>query len=494
MRCRRSGRALWVMVAAVALALAVGPNASATSGTLVITANTTLTEDHNGTISIWADDVTLDCADHRISGPGSAGIRIDSRRGITVRNCDVSGFFHGIVMLGASETTVSGNRAHDNTAAGIVMDQNSMSNIVAGNTVVANGHNGIQISFSHGNTIRGNRAENNAGTGGIALGGSNDNVVSGNTSTGNANFGITLDGAGNSVASNVVTSNGTIGSFGGGIAVFANSTDSLITDNLVSENNEGIRLHGADRAVVSGNRALGNRGFGFVVLESNNGDVIENAARGNGGVGFLLESSSQNALRSNKARDNAEPGFWLRVGANENVLEDNHAIRNSEGFVVDIQSTRNTLIANTALENQNTGYWVRDGSHGTVMRRNLSQANTWGIVVWDIESSTFEANSIMRNGGGGIGLERADGNELVGNATNGNYYFGIWLYESDRNVIGRNVANANTDVGIGLFAGSSNNEVDGNVARGNGGVDGVDDLTGAGNAWTNNNFGTTSGL
>jgi hypothetical protein len=51
----------------VILVLGLMPTVSATSGTLVITSNTTLTEDHAGEIVIAADGVTLDCAGHLVT-------------------------------------------------------------------------------------------------------------------------------------------------------------------------------------------------------------------------------------------------------------------------------------------------------------------------------------------------------------------------------------------------------------------------------------------
>src|SRR5688500_7002126 len=111
MTLRHRARVGFAALACVGLALSTAPTASATTGTLAITGDTTLTEDHLGNVVVAADGVTLDCAEHSISGGGFAGIRVDFRRGVTVRNCEVSGFFHGIVMLGASETLISDTRA-----------------------------------------------------------------------------------------------------------------------------------------------------------------------------------------------------------------------------------------------------------------------------------------------------------------------------------------------------------------------------------------------
>jgi parallel beta-helix repeat protein len=523
------------LVASVAMALVVGPTAGATSGTLVITTDTTLTEDHEGNVLVQADHVALDCAGHQISGSGFAGVRIDFRRGVTVRNCDVSGFFHGIVMLGASETTIENNHAHDNAAAGIVMDQNSTSNALLSNVVEANGHNGIQISFSHGNTIRGNRAESNGGTGGIALGGANDNHVLENATAQNANFGIAVGGARNTVSSNLVTGNGTPGSWEGGIFISSGSDDAVVNGNILSENNEGIRVEGISRAIISGNTADHNRAFGFVVLNSSDVRLVGNDASQNGSIGFLvlradhgevianrstangdgfiIESSSHNLLATNSARANDGPGYWIRFGADENVLDGNAATANSEGFVIE-SSAGTVFTRSTATANGNTGVWIRGSSSSFELRNIVAQRNTHGFVIDRSADGLITQSTANRNGQHGFVLIGAVNLELTGNSANANLGVGFTLFEesfgnrldgntangnglegynvdaSNANEFTDNTGNANL-VGFWAGNGSISNTFQGNAAHGNRDHDAVDE---GGNTWTNNDFGTTSGI
>ena len=46
---------------------------ASSSGTLVVTGNTTLTGNHVGNIQIAADNITLDCAGDTVFGPGVSG-------------------------------------------------------------------------------------------------------------------------------------------------------------------------------------------------------------------------------------------------------------------------------------------------------------------------------------------------------------------------------------------------------------------------------------
>jgi len=92
-----------VLAAAVASASAfLAPGAAAGTGPLLITSSTTLTEDQYGPITIAASGVTLDCAGHRVVGPGFAGIYLGPVSSVTVKNCQVSGFRFGYYLTATS--------------------------------------------------------------------------------------------------------------------------------------------------------------------------------------------------------------------------------------------------------------------------------------------------------------------------------------------------------------------------------------------------------
>src|SRR4051794_29183009 len=166
--------------------------ASASSGVLVVTSNTTLSEDHQGQIVIAADGVTLDCARHVVSGPGPFGILLSGRSGVTVKNCDVTGFGHGIGVLSSNGNTFTNNVSHDNSLTGFAFDQGGSANRLAGNTARGNGGNGFQIVGQSNMTLENNTAVANGDTAGIALGFSNNNVLRQNRSSQNANHGVHL--------------------------------------------------------------------------------------------------------------------------------------------------------------------------------------------------------------------------------------------------------------------------------------------------------------
>ena len=102
----RKSFAAGVVGLAVLLTVAlVGSNpASATNGTLVILVDTTLTEDHNGNIEVNANNITLDCDGHSVTGDGTTdGIRVFGS-GVTVVNCNLSTFDIGLNGTGGNAT------------------------------------------------------------------------------------------------------------------------------------------------------------------------------------------------------------------------------------------------------------------------------------------------------------------------------------------------------------------------------------------------------
>ena len=99
--------------AAAALLFFMLPVAAlATSGTLVITVNSALTEEHFGDIVIGADNVYLDCRGNYVTGDGSgSGILLEDRTGTNVRRCVVRNFEWGFHLDRSRSNTLTENTA-----------------------------------------------------------------------------------------------------------------------------------------------------------------------------------------------------------------------------------------------------------------------------------------------------------------------------------------------------------------------------------------------
>lgn len=134
-----------------------------------ITSDTTLSGDIGPCstpvgLRISNNNITLDCAGHTVSGtsvPFSAGIVSSGFTGITIKNCNVTGFFQGIYIDFGSNVNLAGNTLDGNTF-GIFVQRTSGATF-SSNTANGNSQDGVFMGFgASGNTLTSNTANNNA--------------------------------------------------------------------------------------------------------------------------------------------------------------------------------------------------------------------------------------------------------------------------------------------------------------------------------------------
>lgn len=209
--------------------------------TLVLTADTTLVEDVRGSVAIRADNVTLDCGGHAITGRDTGaeglwddiGILVDGVSGVTIKNCVVSGFGYGIELKswsGLSERNrVLGNTLTSNVEDGVLLIDSDL-NVVRGNTASLNGEHGFAV-LGDVNLLEGNRAFGNDGDG-FAIGeGYRDNTFDANTATRNGGNGFGIAGTGHIFERNAARDNGVVG-----FAAVTGSGDITFGANTATEN------------------------------------------------------------------------------------------------------------------------------------------------------------------------------------------------------------------------------------------------------------------
>jgi parallel beta-helix repeat protein len=215
---------------AFALCLALLPAVAASAYVPIseINVDTTLTADHPGGIAFKADNVTLDCGGYSIiedhvSDEG-VGILMEGLTGLTVKNCRVIGFMHGVHLSQVSESVVKNTTIEapaesyptssedSNEVYGFYIGQGgfpSHHNVFEGNTVSGAEH-GFWITGSHHNTFDGNTATGNSGVG-MVLFSADSNIIKNNTASGNLRGGFFTDGIGNTFTGNGAHSNGDVG-------------------------------------------------------------------------------------------------------------------------------------------------------------------------------------------------------------------------------------------------------------------------------------------
>ena len=205
----------------------------------VITTDTYLADDllncpYHG-IEIGADNITLDCQGHTISGSfDGAGVRIpiSGFDGVKIRNCVVENFRHGIVFIG---------------------DRGEISN----NLLQGNKYDGLNFegedSLITNNIFRNQSGDDLAGGFGLKLGqnGARRNTISRNTIENNTHgIGFEYGVVGNTFADNIVRNNQVTG-----FKLQKQIRENVFSGNVVKNNKIGFNFLG-DR--INGNQFFSN--------------------------------------------------------------------------------------------------------------------------------------------------------------------------------------------------------------------------------------------
>jgi hypothetical protein len=237
--------------------ITVLPATIASAGTWCFNAHLTTSAASGTAIKVNVDNVTIDCNGWRLDGIGagagtlSTGIGATSRLNVTVRNCDVRGFFYGLNFTGGGH-------------------------LVEDNLFVGNTYQGIHIR-GDGSTVRRNRVLDTGGSSAIT-----------------AAFGIatyySVDIVDNTV-SGVLASTGSAG----GIQTTSN-LDASITGNRIrgvvpgaGAASYGVNNSTSDRLLMRGNELSGTGLAGSFGLKCANG---HGRARDNVINGFVTALSA----------------------------------------------------------------------------------------------------------------------------------------------------------------------------------------------------------
>jgi parallel beta-helix repeat protein len=312
-----------------------GVAAAQTSGTLVITSDTTLTTDHHGSIVIGADDVTLDCAGYSVIGPSSDpdvvdGIVIEGHSGVAVKNCIVQYFVYGIVVRSSSDVLLEHNEVRSNGLSGIDVTTGATDVVVRQNTMHENGfvagYSGIDVEYGSSHVVvSGNNSWGNAGNGFYTYQSSNLVFDSNDAFSNSRGFDLDLE-----VTDSTFSNNRAVNNAGDGVSVFSSSDDNRFIANEVS----------------------GNGGHGFQVHRSSGNVLRSNDVRGNGGDGISLNTeSSYNVIRDNDIERNISTGIHITGGSDWNILAGNVSSHNGEFGLLLLEATKNTMTGNVACQN-----------------------------------------------------------------------------------------------------------------------------------------------
>jgi large repetitive protein len=392
---RRSIRRLVATTAVTALAVSVGPLASAHAAKPVnvscgetITADTKLANDltdcPNKGIIIGADNITLDLNGHTIDGDGrdnvdedcpadvfcDTGVGNDGYEGVTITGGAVTEFGSGVFLFQAQDNRVHGlstERNGDGMDAVLVNDavmtQNSVDENVFGIFVVGDNvrlaRNSVsEFAFGGGCGVEVQHSERVVITDNSVLASDPGAPITGST------CGIALlgDSTNSRVERNSISGNGFAG------LLVEGGDHNLVTDNDISRSGEvGVSFIG-DRGTITRNHVVdtvgGCEGCGAgISFEGGQGNLIANntVERTQSTAGIQLAAfepdtppAVDNVARSNVVRDGGLDGIVVASTAADTLLERNLTINNADDGI-DVENPGTTLTMNVANENQDLG-------------------------------------------------------------------------------------------------------------------------------------------
>ena len=310
-----------------------------------ITSTCTLSQDLTKTIEITTNGITLDCLGYSITGTGNGyGIYLNSKNGVTIKNCNIAHFAHGISLQSSYGNTFINNTVSDNRGAGIYLYY-SDGNVFISNTSLSNGNQGIILNSSNDNAFTGNNVLN-GNLFGLYLSASSDNTLTNNTIAGNPyNFYLfgTILGPGVYTRvglQNYIDTTNTVdgkpiyyiigatdqiydGSTNAGIFYCIDCNNVTIKDLTIQKTAHGIFLWNTNDSTIE-HVTTSNIGYGGVDIYYSDRNTITNVRGSNNGYGIAgLHSSSDYNTIYNNTSQNSWAGIYLYRSNNNNVYHNN---------------------------------------------------------------------------------------------------------------------------------------------------------------------------
>ena len=202
--------------------------------------------------------------------------------------------------------------------------------------------------------------------------------------------------------------------FGGGIYLY-NVSHSVIENNQVNNNFNGIGLVRSEHNVIGGNHASYCSNVGIYLLMSSHNEVLHNLAEHcirytyrfwcdtADSAGILLENgSNHNRIVGNSLRYSGD-GFFIRGGnrtpSNHNLISGNDASYSPNNAFEAVFSAHNTFENNVA-NFSNYGFWLGYSTNTTVRGNEIKASRFDGIAIEHGQDNRIEDNHIERNRNG----------------------------------------------------------------------------------------------
>ncbi|HYD04039.1 MAG TPA: right-handed parallel beta-helix repeat-containing protein [Alphaproteobacteria bacterium] len=268
-------------------------------------------------INVFADNVMINCSGRSINGTNYAaasGIYSNSKN-TTVVNCTITNFMHGIYFNGTDNSTIRSSNitASNNSAVGIMLENDANNTIISDNKVLTTGESSDAIYLNSGsdlNIITRNQINTTGQSSiGIYVLGSNHNNLTANRiktdSTSASTIYLFLNSNNNYIAYNNLTAPGVVSY---GVSIGSSSNNNFLFQNNIHTAYPGVIISSVANNTISQNN-INTTNDGISLFSSINNNITSNSinSTGSSGYGISLSSSShnntiyQNTLKSTMA-------------------------------------------------------------------------------------------------------------------------------------------------------------------------------------------------
>ncbi|VVB65954.1 Right handed beta helix region [Candidatus Gugararchaeum adminiculabundum] len=438
----------------------------------------TLTDDVSASgdcFVVSADDVTLDCNYHNITGLDSeigAGVNASGRLNLTVENCNISNFRVGVYFNSTNSSQIINSTVWGNTFSGITLE-GAASNSITNNTISYNNgyYGGISLylviggAFPYGNNITSNFIYNNSigitsGNSGVTYG--EENNISFNDIYNNSNYGITNA----PMFSHAVDARdnywGTASCSGASNSIYAPASDvtfrPFLNESFLSPTTGEVST-----CVLCGDEIMADT----VLTDDLNGTnkCFEAFADG------VTLDCNGHAIAGNFTTENNDQYSGIKIDGHENVAIENCRL---VGFVNGIRVTDSSgvTIRNVTAWNNSEGISLNADSHVSLIGVETCNNSGSGIVINMAEYTSIEGSRVWNNGyasGGAHAIANSHSNftTITGSSIFSNFQNGIEIEGSYWTNITNNDVYSNGFAGIIAVFGSNYADISRNNASSN---------------------------
>jgi len=400
------------------------------------------------------------------------GIEVDSNNNV-IRNNLISGNTDvGLLLHGGDGNLVVGNLIGTDAAGMVAISPANPGSARNGITIRNGADNNIigGTTAAERNVISGNQDDgvfiaSTAGAGNVILGNYIGVDITGAAALGNAGQGIEIQGGGNTIggtapgAGNVISSNGIEGI----LVTGASATGNLIQGNYIGVN-------------ATATLTLGNAEEGIQIMSGANGNTVGGSAPGAGNVisgnqrGVSLDGANNNIVQGNFIGTdasgmldlgNAAMGVEVRGGATGSIVGGTNAgegniiaFNGTHGILVRDAGTGTQILQNEIYSNLSNGIQLDGNSDSVVIRGNWIGTDSGGAVLGNGQRGIYilggglassSPNNVDIGGtaagqGNTIAYNTGDGIEITGNFVDQIRMIGNSIY-------------SNGGIGIDLVAG-----------------------------------------